>query len=134
MSQIRAILFRLRAAIVLVAVTAVFGGALLTTPAARAASFSSGLSAPCDHQPANQAAIDGKSGAPIKRAGFAGHCPDCCLFGGLGVLALQARASFLIQPPVETGGKTLYFVSGANAPELLLSGAANGARAPPGVI
>jgi hypothetical protein len=131
MTQIRAILFRLRAAIVLVAVAAVFGGALLTTPAARAASLSPGVSAPCDHHPA----MDGKPGAPVKRAGYAGHCPDCCLFGGLGVLALQqARASFLIQPPVETGSQALYYVIGANAPELLLYRSANGARAPPVAI
>ena len=131
MTQIRAILFRLRAAIVLVAVSAVFGGALLTTPAARAASLSPGISAPCDHHPA----MNGKSDAPVKRAGFAGHCPDCCLFGGLGVLDLhQARASVLIPPPVETGSLTIYFVIGANASELLLSGAANGARAPPAAI
>jgi len=127
MSQIRAILFRLRATIVLVAVAAVFGGALFSTPAARAASAPPGLSTPCDHHPA----LAANSGAPVKQTGFAGHCPDCCLFGGVGFLALPARASFLIQPPAETSSLAVYDVSGHRATELLLSVSANGARAPP---
>jgi hypothetical protein len=127
MSQIRAIVFRLRAAIVLVAVAAVFGGALLSTPAARAAYAPNGLSIPCDHHQA----IAGKDVAPVKRAGYAGHCPDCCLFGGVGVMALPARASFVIQPSAETSSLAVYDVTGPRAAKLLLSGAANGARAPP---
>jgi hypothetical protein len=127
MSQIRAIVYRLRAAIVLVAVAAVFGGALLSTPAARAASAPLGLLTPCDHHPAFAA----NAGAPVKQTRFAGHCPDCCLFGGVGALALPSRASFLIQPPGEASSLAVYNVTGPRAAELFLSASANGARAPP---
>jgi hypothetical protein len=130
MSQIRAILFRLRATVVLVAVAAVFGGALFSAPAARAASASLGLTAPCDHHPA----IDSTAGAPIKRAGFPGHCPDCCLFGELSVLALPVRASSLVQPTTDPVSMAVYAATPAGATEFILTGAANGARAPPVAI
>lgn len=129
MSQIRAILFRLRAAIVLVAVAAVFGGVVLSAPSARASAAAIGVSAPCDHL---AGAASASRGAPVKQTGHASHCPECCLFGGgVGDLALTPRTSFFAKPSVETGARTFYAVSRASAPEFLLTGAANGARAPP---
>jgi hypothetical protein len=131
MSQIRAILFKLRATIVLVAVAAVFTGGLFSAPtSARAGSASFGFSAPCDHHPW----LAVKAGAPVKRLNGAAPCPDCCLFGGVGVLALPIRASYVSEPPAETGLQAFFFESGSGATELLIPGAANGARAPPVVI
>lgn len=127
MSQIRAILFWFRATIVLVAVAAVLGGALLSSPAAHATHAALGVSAPCDRH----SAVSGMPGSPDERMGSAGHCTDCCLFGGVGVLALPVRASFVIQPPAESGPLAFDVVAVDGATELLLSGAANGARAPP---
>lgn len=133
MSQIRAVLFRLRATIVLVAVAAVFGGALFFSPHAHATAGSAGVIAPCDHNPATIAGeiTVGKTTAPVKRANSAGHCPDCCLFGGVGALALPVRASFVIQPRAEIRSLAFDVAVVDGATELLLSGAANGARAPP---
>jgi hypothetical protein len=130
MSQIRAIMIRLRATIVLVAVAAVFGGALLSSPAAHATPAAFGLSAPCDYH----SAMAGKSGSPVNRAGSNGHCTECCLFGGVGVLALPVRASVVIPAPAESGSLSFDVVAVDGATELLLSGAANGARAPPVAI
>lgn len=130
MSQIRAILFRLRAAIVLVAIAAVFGGVALSVPSARAA-VAAGVSAPCDHL---ASAVAMAPGAPAKQTGHASHCPECCLFGGVGDVALTPRTSLFAKPPTATQAIGFYATSGARPPEFLLSGAANGARAPPAAI
>ena len=128
MSQIRAILFWLRAAIVLVAVAAVFGGFVLSAPSARASAAVAGVSVPCDHL---ASAATASPGAPVKQTGHASHCPECCLFGGVGDVALTPRTSFFARPSAETGAMAFYAASGASVPKFLLSGAANGARAPP---
>jgi len=104
-----------------------FNSAAHAAPTAQGAAFSV---MPCHEHMAAAAASD--SPAHSRKPSSPHGCPACCLLAHTGSAAvLPQRAASFARPMRETASRVRYFALTTREDEPAVTGAANGARAPP---
>lgn len=128
MSRFRALFTGFRTAVAALIVCAMTTGGVILPAAAHAGAHSAKSIVDC--QKARIAAQDAHSGAPAHEDG-AGHCPDCCVSAGFVDLILPERVPTPVRTRAARGAVVFTHLVESDGRESLISGAGNGARAPP---
>jgi len=129
MSQFRAFFAGFRTALAGLIICALMTGAVLSPAAAHPAAGHDVKSA-IDCHKLRLVAPNANAGTPIDDEG-SGACPDCCISAGFVDFMLPARAPTPFRTRAERVTVVFADLVSSDARDDLLSGAGNGARAPP---
>jgi hypothetical protein len=128
MSRFRALFTGFRTALAALSVCALTTGGVILPAAAHAGAHTAKSIVDC--QKARITAQGAHSETPAHENG-SGHCPECCVSAGFVDLMLPDRAPTPVRRRAARGEVIFAHLVASDGRESLISGAGNGARAPP---